>query len=54
MAYLVRTLEAIENFAVSQRDRSCFIRVMKRGRDSKKIVEYQERLEAAMNRFEVG
>jgi len=54
ISYLVRTLASIEEFARSQLDRSCFIRVIKCVRDSNKIKEYREELEAAMNRFEVG
>jgi len=54
LTYLVRTLESIKEFARSQVDRSRFIRVMKYVRDSNKIKDYRERLEAAMNRFEVG
>ena len=54
LTYLVRTLESIEEFAQSQVDRRHFIRVMKCVRDSNKIKGYRERLEAAMNSFEVG
>jgi len=54
LTYLVRTLESIEEFARWQLDRRHSIRVMKCVRDSKKIKKYRERLEAAMNRFEVG
>ena len=50
---LFRTLEGIEEFALSQVDRSRFIRVMNQVGDGHKIKEFRERLGAAMNRFEV-
>ena len=50
---LFRTLTSIEDFALSQLDRSRFIRVMNHIGDGKKIKEFRERLGAAMNRFEV-
>ena len=51
---LFRTLVAIEEFVRSQVDRCRFIRIMKRVSHGNKIKVYRERLEAAMNHFEVG
>ena len=50
---LFRTLEGIEEFALSQFDRSRFIRVMNHVGDGHKIKVFRERLRSATVHFEV-